>query len=277
MKKAKKLVYGVGINDADYVVRVYETIGYVNGRQKQKLVWACPYYRKWQDMIGRCYSDNYRDKYPTYNGCSVSEEWLTFSNFKRWMEKQDWEGKQLDKDLLIVGNRVYCEDACVFVKGSLNKFLTDSRASRGEWPIGVHWDKSSGKFKAQCGNPITNKREHLGLFTCHQEAHYAWLKRKLELAHLLAEEQTDERVSNALIERYEDMRTPDFNIWEIGGKFMNVSRIGEFEQKSYKDMTEVEVEDYCKMKVMKYAAQLKKWEEKLKIIRLMNHKDKSDE
>ena len=32
----KKLVCGVGINDADYVVRKDETVGYVNGKQKRK-------------------------------------------------------------------------------------------------------------------------------------------------------------------------------------------------------------------------------------------------
>lgn len=35
-----------------------------------------------------------------------------------------------------------------------------------------------------------------------QEAHEAWLKRKLELAPLLAAEQEDPRVAEALINRY---------------------------------------------------------------------------
>lgn len=33
-----RLVFGVGINDADYVVQKFETIGYVNGKRKRKLV-----------------------------------------------------------------------------------------------------------------------------------------------------------------------------------------------------------------------------------------------
>ena len=36
---APRLVYGVGINDADYVVTRWKTLGYVDGKQKQKLVW----------------------------------------------------------------------------------------------------------------------------------------------------------------------------------------------------------------------------------------------
>ena len=41
-KKVKPTVYGVGINDVDYVVNKYEEVGYVNGKRKQRLVWECP-------------------------------------------------------------------------------------------------------------------------------------------------------------------------------------------------------------------------------------------
>jgi len=200
--KAKKLVHGVGINDADYVVQKMETTGYVNGVRKQRLVWTCPYYRAWVEMLKRCYSDKYQEKYPTYKGCSVSDEWLRFSVFKGWMEKKDWEGMQLDKDLLLVGNKVYSAETCVFVTKAVNLFTTDRGNDRGEWSIGVDWHKGTGKFRASCSNPFTKKKEHLGLFTSELEAHQTWLKRKLKLAHLLAAEQTDERVAKALIERY---------------------------------------------------------------------------
>ena len=200
---APKLVYGVGINDVDYVTHKMETIE-VNGKQKQKLVWYCPYHRTWKSMLQRCYSSKFQERNPAYIGCSVSEEWLTFSNFKRWMECQDFEGKQLDKDLLFEGNKVYSKETCVFVSGMVNNFTIDRRASRGEWLIGVNWDKRYGKFKSRCNNQFTKKSEHLGHFSCELEAHQAWLKRKLELAHELAAEQTDERVAKALIMRYTD-------------------------------------------------------------------------
>lgn len=200
--KPKKLVYGVGINDADYVVKVWETIGYVNGKQKQKLIWECPYYRVWGSMIQRCYSAKYQEKQPTYKGCTVSDEWLTFSVFKSWMENQDFEGKQLDKDLLFEGNKIYSAETCIFVSSVVNTFMIELGATRGEWPIGVCWNKKVEKFMAQCRNPFTKKGECLGLFTCPNEAHKTWLKRKLELAHLLASEQSDPRVAKALIERY---------------------------------------------------------------------------
>ena len=200
--KASKLVYGVGINDADYVVQKFEALGYVNGKQKQKLDWVCPYYLVWKNMLKRCYSTKYQERQPTYKGCSVTEEWLTFSVFKCWMEKQQWQGKQLDKDLLFEGNKVYSADTCLFLSSVVNNFTIDRGASRGEWMIGVYLDKGAGEFKSRCRNPLTKKQEHLGYFTCEQEAHKAWLKRKLELAHQLAAIQDDERVAKALISRY---------------------------------------------------------------------------
>lgn len=214
--KPKKLVYGVGINDADYAVQKLETINYIDGKRKQKKVWVCPYYRAWTSMLSRCYSTKLQERSPTYKGCTVSDDWHTFSNFKNWMQKQDFEGMQLDKDLLVEGSKVYNEDTCVFVTQTVNKFANDNRAARGEWMIGVDWHKKEEKFRALCSNPFTRKREHLGYFDCEQEAHEAWMKRKLELAHELAEIQADPRVAKALIDRYSKPHT-DKAIGVIGG------------------------------------------------------------
>ena len=122
--------------------------------------------------------------------------------FRAWMETQDWEGKQLDKDILFQGNKEYSPSTCVFVDGIVNNFLLDSAAIRGDWPIGVCWNERDQKFQSNCCNPFTKKREHLGLFHCPNQAHLAWKKRKHELACQLADVQTDERVAEALRARY---------------------------------------------------------------------------
>ena len=204
--KPKKLVCGVGVNDSGYVTEKKETIGYVDGKRKLKQVWVCAHYRVWVDMLRRCYCEKFQQLNPTYKGCTVSDEWLTFTNFKNWMEKQNWKGLQLDKDLLFEGNKVYSAGTCVFVTQVVNSFTNDHGAARGEWSIGTYWHKRDGKFRARCCNPFTQKREHLGYFTCELEAHQAWLKRKLELAHELASIQTDPRIAKALIDRYSKPR-----------------------------------------------------------------------
>lgn len=122
--------------------------------------------------------------------------------FRAWMETQDWKGKHLDKDILFQGNKVYSANTCVFVDGVVNTFINDNAAARGEWPIGVHWFEQRQKFVSMCSNPFTKKLEHLGYFTCPQEAHQAWKARKHELACQLADLQADERVAEALRTRY---------------------------------------------------------------------------
>lgn len=198
----KKLIYGFGINDADYVVQIKYDVERVSGQRKQKTTWVCPFYRRWFTMLSRSYSAKVQSDQPTYEGCSVCEEWHLFSNFKAWMEKQDWEGKHLDKDLLVIGNKVYSPKTCVFVSGVVNTFVIDCGSARGSLPIGVYWHKRDEKFVAQCSNPFTKKREFLGYFVCEIEAHKTWLTRKLELAQELAATQSDGRVAKALVNMY---------------------------------------------------------------------------
>lgn len=200
--KVRKLVQGVGINDADYTVSIREIVVGADGKRKQRLVWRCPFYRTWDHMLERCYSKAYHQRKPTYTDCIVCEEWLIFSNFKSWMQAQDWEGNQLDKDLLLPGNKVYSPESCIFVSRRVNLFMIECNAKRGEWPIGVHWNKLSQKYIARIGDG-NGSVQHIGSFTTPEAAHAAWLSAKLELAYELAAEQTDERVAKALIARYE--------------------------------------------------------------------------
>lgn len=130
--KRSKLIFGVGINDADYNVVRQEM---VDG--KQRIVWRCPFYGRWGNMLQRCYSADYLLKFPTYIGCEVVEEWKYFSNFRSWMESQDWEGKQLDKDLLFLGNRIYGPETCVFLDNKTNTFLCESNPLKRVAPLGV--------------------------------------------------------------------------------------------------------------------------------------------
>lgn len=198
-----KTVFGVGINDADYVVSILETVGHKPcGKRIQRLKWKCPFYRTWQNMLKRCYSEYTLEIQPTYKGCTVCDDWKSFSKFKAWMETQDWEGKSLDKDLLLPGNRVYSPDTCVFVTQRVNTFCGDCKKVRGDYPVGV-CKVLGGKYKAQVkdGN---GKTKFLGNFSTPEEAHQAWLKAKLELAKRLAAEQADPRVAKALVDRYEN-------------------------------------------------------------------------
>lgn len=184
-----KLVYGVGVNDADYPVTRYE---YKDGSRTR--VWVCPIYRKWCDMLGRCYSESIQKRQPSYIGCHVFSEWHLFSNFHSWMSSQEWQGLELDKDLLCEGNKIYHPDFCVFIPGEINNFLTDCRSSRGDYPIGVSICQDGKKFRSSCRNPFSMKREFLGVFSCPNDAHAAWRRCKHKHAEVFASMQTNPKL-----------------------------------------------------------------------------------
>ena len=131
-------------------------------------------------MLERCYSDNFKNKHPTYKDCEVSDNFKSYEYFYEWCNKQigfgnDGNGNpfQLDKDLLIKGNKVYSEDSCVFLPQEINKVLTKRESMRGEHLIGVHWSKTNKAFVAQV-NKGKGKRENLGYFNTELEAFNAY-------------------------------------------------------------------------------------------------------
>jgi hypothetical protein len=187
-----KLVCGVGINDADYNVCRREVVG-----GKYKIVWACPFYLTWKEMLRRCYDPLLHKRQPTYSECSVCNEWIYFSKFKAWMENQDWQGKELDKDILVSDNKFYSPETCVFVLSKVNLFLSEKFKSIDHLPTGV-WLEKNSKYRA------TGNGETLGRYNTPEQAHQVWLDFKIQQAYILAAEQTDERVAKALINRYEN-------------------------------------------------------------------------
>lgn len=188
----KNLIFGVGINDADYDVRLFG-----DGSVK-----FCPIYVAWVGMLKRCYSDKFKNKSKSYNGCTVCDEWLLFSNFKLWASTRYFYGAHLDKDLISVGNKIYTPELCSFVTPMTNTFIIKDKSRRADMPTGVSWHKQKSRLRADCRNPFTGKKEFLGNFTNPDDAYEAWRKRKHELACQIAGLQADYRVAEALRSRY---------------------------------------------------------------------------
>ena len=182
----RKPLKGVGINDANYMVKLL-----VDGKKTY-----CPYYTAWSSMIDRCYGGRLQQRRPTYIGCSVVDEWLTFSNFKEWMKNQDWKGKHLDKDVLRYGNKTYSPSNCIFISSALNNLIVTRVNSKGVYPQGVCLESYTGKYLASCG--VGGKYKNLGRFDSVQEAELAYLKFKSEVIRKTAYEQ--EALSNQKIQ-----------------------------------------------------------------------------
>ena len=183
----RKLVYGVGTNDAAYAVQPK-----IDGRQQM-----CPYYRVWRNMLGRVYRESELIRYPTYRGCSVAEAWLSFMAFKTWMEKQDWKGKQLDKDLKYPGNTVYSSGTCLFVSSEINHLLLSRTAVRGKYPQGVSRYRTRNTFLV--GISIFGKNKFLGYFSTPEEAGAAYVKAKAAHIRNIASQQADVHLARGLL------------------------------------------------------------------------------
>tara|TARA_R110000850_G_C9720894_1_gene442257 strand:- start:27 stop:629 length:603 start_codon:yes stop_codon:yes gene_type:complete len=173
----RKLINGFGVNDAKYM-----TSKTINNKKIY-----CPFYSRWKGIINRCYSSSKNKKLASYKDCFVCDEWLLFSNFRLWMEAQDWAGKCIDKDILIQGNKEYCPEKCIFVTEQVNKMLLDSKSRRGGLKVGVSICR--GKFLAGCRN--NGKRVYLGYYESEHEAHEEYKKCKYEIIRLLAIKQKE--------------------------------------------------------------------------------------
>ena len=159
-------VFGVGITGTKYPSREGDR------NTKEYMLWA--------DMLRRCYSDDFKKKRPTYEGCEVSENFKSYEYFYEWCNNQfgfnnkDW---QLDKDLLVKGNKVYSETTCVFLPQEINTLLIKCTALRGNHLIGVSWSKRDKSFISRV-HKNKGKSEHLGLFKTEIEAFNAYKQAK---------------------------------------------------------------------------------------------------
>ena len=156
-----RLISGVGFNS----VGKYKT--HINGIKTKSFI-------AWLNMIYRCYSKKTQERYPTYIGCSVADEWLDYQIFADWYESQRHSSLDydLDKDILVANNKIYSSETCCLVPHQLNQLLVDSGSIRGEYPQGVCLFKQNGKFVAKLR--INGKRQHLGYFDCPNEAYQAY-------------------------------------------------------------------------------------------------------
>ena len=183
-------VYGVGILGNKYPPSI-------NGVKTKE-------HELWQNMFQRCYSTTLKKRNPTYEGCEVSNNFKYFEYFYEWCHKQigfNNEGWQLDKDLLVKGNKVYSETTCVFIPQEINKVLVKCTSSRGEHLIGVSWDKRDKTFVAKV-RKNKGKSEYLGSFKTEIEAFNAYKTAKEVFIKEQAnnwKDKIDERAYNALM------------------------------------------------------------------------------
>ena len=158
-------------------------------------------YTAWKGMLERCYTEKSLSKCPTYLGCSVSDNFKNFTFFKEWAEKQvgsDKDGWNLDKDILVRGNKIYSEDTCCFVPQEVNKIFTNIKNTNSGL-VGAN-KQSSGKYSAAVKHK--GKIYYLGSYATEVAAFEVYKETKEKFVREVAREIKDIidlRVYNALM------------------------------------------------------------------------------
>ena len=208
-------VSGVGfIGDGLYIPKSYKLDKYKGKAHADERIYAY-----WQRMIVRCYNEKEQQK-PScraYIGCAVDDHWHNFQNFADWACKKEqssfkegdkiWE---LDKDLLVDGNRVYSADTCTFLPPDINIFLSDRDWSE-KCPRGVNYIKpaTSGAKEgwiARCH--VDGKRLYLGYYDDPMIAFYKYKEVKEQYAKTLAERYKDSLERDAYLKLKEYAVSP---------------------------------------------------------------------
>ena len=150
-------------------------------------------YLEWKHMLERCYNEELRYKNPTYKDVVVNEYFHNFQNYCKWREDNYYkiEGEQmcLDKDILCKGNKIYAPDKCIFVPERINKLFVKCDIARGNFPIGVSYDKQINKYVARCN--IGNRNKKLGNFNTPEEAFLVYKEFKEVYIKEVADEYKD--------------------------------------------------------------------------------------
>ena len=183
----------------------YIGIGKYNSKEHKSV------YNLWKGVLQRVYTT----RHASYINTCVCEEWLCFQNFAKWCESQEFfnakdengRSYQLDKDILIKGNKMYSPETCCFVPREINssfiKYNMEGKVY--DLPLGVKAEtpKKVGNLRYSAKLSLGGgKRKYLGSFSSSEEAFSAYKEAKESHIKEVAEKwkgKIDEKVYQTLI------------------------------------------------------------------------------
>ena len=125
------------------------------------------------NMWNRCYLESYLEKNPKYRGCTICDDWLNDrESFYDWIAENYYiiedEQIDLDKDILVKGNRIYSPDTCIFTPHVINTYFEKITRSPQK--------TNNGKYSMEI--TVNGKRINLGTFDTEEEAKLEYIKHK---------------------------------------------------------------------------------------------------
>ena len=170
---------------------------------------------RWVELLKRCNPQSKNNqRFPRYNGCTNG--FRDFQEFVEWSrhevgylltnlvagKDQMWH---LEKDILVKDNKVYSPQHCLFVPQEVNAVFALSCKTRGEYPIGVSFNKKSSILEVYARTQ--NGREYLGRSHDAKYLHSLWQKAKIAHIRRLADKYAfHKRLYDALNSRADDIQ-----------------------------------------------------------------------
>ncbi|HIF9273296.1 hypothetical protein [Photobacterium damselae] len=167
-------VYGYGVNDLKHI-------------KGESLTAA---YRRWADMLKRCYCLPRLLKQPTYVFKTVCPRWLTYSQFKaHYLATSaklaqvgiDIADLELDSDALADGQHEhnYSPETSIYMPKVINNQLAGLTIQRGNNGLPVGVGRKRGKYRSQINQynweDGSSKVVHLGYYDTPEQAHEVYL------------------------------------------------------------------------------------------------------
>jgi hypothetical protein len=146
---------------------------------------STPAYTAWKFLLKRNFNEVDLATAPTYMDCTICKTWANFQVFSEWFYSHESYGLgyELDKDLLVSGNRHYSPETCTMLPQSVNKALKTTQVNSGV--AGVRKRKNTKGYQVRVTE--NGKRNHVGEFNCIEEASAAYVKAKEAYIKTLAE------------------------------------------------------------------------------------------
>lgn len=149
-------------------------------------------YGTWRGAVQRTITDNYGKRMArnVYKDATLCSEWYNFQNFCRFVCENSYYqvGFQLDKDLLVRGNKHYSPDTCCFLPLELNGVICSDFENKNGLPIGVNRKGDYYEAALSC----RGKRKRIGAYDTTEEASAAYVVAKEAYIKELALEYKDQ-------------------------------------------------------------------------------------
>lgn len=179
-------------------------VGYIGIGKHQAMIQGMHsiVYTSWRNMLIRVYDKKVHARFPSYIGTSVVDEWHNFQVFAEWFYAQEYslnESFDLDKDLLVFGNKTYGPETCSYVPKEINYLLLGTSDPTKGNIQGV--TRVGDSYRVRISK--NNVQEHLGMFPTEAEAYAAYKAAKeahVKEKALEYEYALDERIFNNLMQ-----------------------------------------------------------------------------